>query len=593
MHTPTEQVTRWLAGFDTALQRCDAQGAAALFDSDPYWRDLVSFTWNIKTMEGREAICQMLEARAAEVAPTTWQLEGAPAQVDGMVEASLTFETAVGRGIGHVRLRDGRARTLFTALQELKGFEEQQGHTRPLGVQLGAIKGRVTWKQRREREAAELGYSQQPYVVIVGGGQGGLGLGARLRRIGVPTLIVERNARPGDSWRNRYDSLTLHDTVWFDHMPYLPFPAHWPVYTPKDQMGDWLEAYAKLMELNFWGSTECKSASYDEAAEEWSVTVDRDGETVVLRPKHLVLATGMSGVPKVPAIPGVDSFEGDFMHSSEFRSGAAYRGKRCVVLGANNSAHDICQDLWEHDAAEITMVQRSGTTVVPGGRGGTGNYSEAAVERGISTEQADLIAASMPYALATQGAIEATKRLREAQADYYTRLEEAGFLLDWGEDGTGIGMKYQRRGSGYYIDVGASQLVIDGEIALRTRVNIERLQPRSVVLTDGSELPADLVVCATGYGSMNGWAARLISQEVADRVGKVWGLGSGTAYDPGPWEGELRNMWKPTRQPGLWFHGGNLAQSRNYSKYLALQLKARFEGIPTPVYGIPEVHHLS
>jgi putative flavoprotein involved in K+ transport len=593
MSTQADQVTKWLADFGTALERRDAMRAAALFAEDSYWRDLVAFTWNIKTLEGREAICSMLEARAADTGACNWQLEGEPTEANGAVEAWITFETSVGRGTGHLRLREGQAWTLLTTLQELKGFEEQQGYTRELGVELGAVKDRVTWKQRREREAAELGYSRQPYVLIVGGGQGGLGLGARLRRIGVPALIVERNARAGDSWRNRYDSLTLHDTVWFDHMPYMPFPAHWPVYTPKDKMGDWLEAYATLMELNFWGSTECKSASYDESAEEWTVTVDRAGKTVVLRPKHLVLATGMSGMPNMPAIPGIEEFEGDFVHSSQFRSGEAYRGKQCVILGANNSAHDIGQDLWEHDAAEITMVQRSGTTVIPGGRGGAGNYSEAAVQRGITTEKADLMAASMPYALAAGGAVEATKRLREAEAEYYARLEASGFMLDWGEDGTGIGMKYQRRGSGYYIDVGGSELVIQGEIKLRTRVNIERVKPRSVVLTDGSELPADLIVCATGYGSMNGWAAKLISQEVADRVGKVWGLGSDTAYDPGPWEGELRNMWKPTQQPGLWFHGGNLAQSRSYSRYLALQLKARYEGIPTPVYGIPQVHHLS
>ena len=112
-----------------------------------------------------------------------------------------------------------------------------------------------------------------------------------------------------------------------------------------------------------------------------------------------------------------------------------------------------------------------------------------------------------------------------------------------------------------------------------------------MVFSDGSELPADLIVYATGYGSMNGWAAELISQEVADRVGKVWGLGSNTTKDPGPWEGEPRNMWKPTQQDALWFHGGNLAQSRQHSQFLALQLKARKEGIPTPVYGKAEVHH--
>ncbi len=164
-------------------------------------------------------------------------------------------------------------------------------------------------------------------------------------------------------------------------------------------------------------------------------------------------------------------------------------------------------------------------------------------------------------------------------------------MLDWGDDETGLAMKYLRRGSGYYIDVGASQLIIDGKIALKSGSEVARFTETAVVLADGSELPADLVVYATGYGSMNGWAADLISQEVADRVGRCWGLGSGTTKDPGPWEGEQRNMWKPTHQEGLWFHGGNLHQSRHYSLFLALQLKARQAGLPTPVWGMSAVHH--
>jgi putative flavoprotein involved in K+ transport len=154
-------------------------------------------------------------------------------------------------------------------------------------------------------------------------------------------------------------------------------------------------------------------------------------------------------------------------------------------------------------------------------------------------------------------------------------------------------MKYLRRGSGYYIDVGAAELVANGDVKLKSGVDVVEIKPHSVVLSDGTELPADLIVYATGYGSMNGWAAQLISQEVADTVGKCWGFGSDTTKDPGPWEGELRNMWKPTRQPALWFHGGNLHQSRHYSQYLALQIKARLEGIPTPVYGLAPVHHTS
>jgi putative flavoprotein involved in K+ transport len=594
--TPNDETTAWLTAFEGALAGCDWEAASALFLEDSYWRDLTAFTWNIKTMEGRDAICAMLAARGKETSATTWRLDGdAKTDASGVTEAWLTFETAAGRGQGILRLRDGKAWVLFTALRELKGFEEARDVRRPFGVEYGAVKDRVTWLAARQREQAELGYTTQPYVLIVGGGQGGIGLGARLKQLNVPAIIIERNARAGDSWRNRYDSLTLHDTVWFDHLPYIPFPSHWPVYTAKDKMGDWLEAYTSLMELNYWTSTTCKHASYDEAAARWTVEVERDGVPLTLNPTHLVLATGMSGMPKLPSFPGIEEFEGDLYHSSRYRSGEAYRGKHAIVLGSNNSAHDICQDLWEYGAASITMVQRSSSTVVRRPRipGGVGPYSESAVAAGLTTDRADLLAASVPHRLAPIVAAEATRKLRADDADYYARLEAAGFLLDFGEDDTGVAMKYQRRGSGYYIDVGCTELIVSGEIMLRTRVTIDRLKPRSVLLSDGSELPADLVACATGYGSMNGWAAQLISQEVADRVGKVWGLGSDTAYDPGPWEGEQRNMWRPTQQPGLWFHGGNLAQSRHYSLYLALQLKARLEGIPTPVYELQPSYHLS
>ncbi|MEM7341250.1 MAG: NAD(P)/FAD-dependent oxidoreductase [Actinomycetota bacterium] len=597
--TPTETVTTWLDDFDRALTAGDVDAAAALFADESYWRDLVTFTWNLKTVEGPGEIRDMLQARLADTAPKGWLLDGDATEADGVVDGWITFETGVARGNGHIRLIDGKCFTLLTAMTELKGYEEPAGTRRAPGVQHGADQARSTWLEEREAEAAELGYATQPYCVIIGGGQGGIGLGARLRQLGVPTIIIEKNDRAGDSWRKRYKSLCLHDPVWYDHMPYIKFPENWPVFAPKDKIGDWLEMYTKVMELNYWDSTECVDASYDDAAGTWTVNVVRHGpdgdEAVTLRPTQLVLATGMSGRPNVPEIPGADAFAGDIHHSSAHRDSVEYAGKNCVVLGSNNSAHDICAALWEAGAAEVTMVQRSSThiarseTLMELALGDL--YSERAVESGVTTEMADMIFASIPYRILHQFQIPVYEEMARQDADFYAALEAAGFLLDWGDDGSGLFMKYLRRGSGYYIDVGASQLLIDGKVKLRSGVNIERIQPNSVVLTDGSELPADLVVLATGYGSMNGWAAQLISQEVADKVGKCWGLGSDTTKDPGPWEGEQRNMWKPTQQDALWFHGGNLHQSRHYSLYLALQLKARLEGIPTPVYGMGEVHH--
>ncbi len=472
---------------------------------------------------------------------------------------------------------------------------------RPRGVEHGAFRGRQSWLERKQATEASLGYDAQPYCVIVGGGQGGIALGARLRQLDVPTIIVEKNPRPGDSWRRRYKSLCLHDPVWYDHLPYVKFPENWPVFSPKDKIADWLEAYTQVMELNYWGSSEVTKAQYDDDAGEWRVDVVRrhdDGseEQVVLRPQQLVMATGMSGVPNVPEIPGADTFQGEIHHSSAHTDSAAYAGRKCIVLGSNNSAHDICAALWEN-GADVTMIQRSSTHIA---RSDTlmelalGDlYSERALGNGVTTELADLIFASIPYRLLPTFQVPVYEEMARIDADFYQRLEKAGFMLDWGDDGSGLFMKYLRRGSGYYIDVGASELVANGDVKLRSGVSIAEIRDRSVVLTDGTVLEADLIVLATGYGSMNGWAAQLISQDVADKVGKVWGLGSGTAKDPGPWEGEERNMWKPTRQEGLWFHGGNLHQSRHYSQFLSLQLKARMEGIPTPVYALAEVHHVS
>ncbi len=594
-HTATDQVTEVLDRLGAALSDGDIKAAAGLFATDCYWRDLVTFTWNIKTMEGRAAVADMLDATLLRVKPMGWRVaEGEVASDDGgVLTAWISFETAVARGYGLIRIRGGEIWTLLTSMVELKGHEEPAGFDRPMGVQHGASKTRRTWAESREDEAKSLGYTTQPYVLIVGGGQGGIALGARLRQLGVPTIILEKNERPGDSWRNRYKSLCLHDPVWYDHLPYLPFPPNWPVFAPKDKIGDWLEMYTKVMELNYWTRSTCKSAKYDVARGEWTVVVDRDGQEVTLRPKELVLATGMSGKANLPKFKGMERFKGDQHHSSRHPGPDAYRGKKAVVIGSNNSAHDICAALWEGDV-DVTMVQRSSTHIV---RSDTlmdlalgGLYSEAAVKAGMTTNKADMIFASLPYAILHEFQIPVYAQMKERDAAFYAGLEKAGFWLDWGDDNSGLFMKYLRRGSGYYIDVGASQLIIDGKIKL-AHGNVAEITEDAVMLEDGTRLPADVIVYATGYGSMNGWAADLIGQDVADKVGKCWGLGSATTKDPGPWEGEERNMWKPTQQKGLWFHGGNLHQSRHYSQFLSLQLKARMEGIDTPVYGLQEVHH--
>ena len=583
------QPARWLADFHDAIVARDKARLQALFADECCWRDFLAFTWNIVTLEGRERIWDMLLERLGEVQPGKWQIEQVDEPAD-TIGAWFSFETAVGRGKGHLRLKAGRCWTFFTTLRELNGHEEKRGPARIAGTTHGAMKGRRNWLDGRNDEKAELGISRQPYCLIVGGGQGGLALAARLKQLGVPTLIVDALQRPGDGWRRRYRSLCLHDPVWYDHMPYLPFPDHWPVYTPKDKMGDWLEAYASIMELDIWNATSCKRAEFDDASKRWTVEVEREGQTITLNPAQLVLATGMSGVPNRPVFEGQDRFRGIAHHSSEHRDGAPYAGKRCVVIGANNSAHDIAADLWEH-GADVTMIQRSPTLVVKAEaleRHGRPLYSEAAVAAGIDADRADLIAASMPYRILPQFA---KARVRPHQAGRRRLLRAA--------QGDRVHADVRRRRERHRLDVCAAR---------------RRLLHRCRRLGPDHRGPHRLKVRRAGQPSHGGCrghgrrhhparrphrlcdglraderlgGAAYLLRRVAEKIGLCWGLGSDTAKDPGPWEGELRNMWKPTKQEALWFQGGNLQQARHFSLYTALQIKARMEGIPLSVYGAP------
>jgi len=577
-----QPVSGWVARFEGALAAPASANWSELFGEECYWRDFLAFTWNIITLEGRDAIAAMVSEQAGPIGAKGFAPDDPALPMTDETQGWFTFETAAARCRGHVQLRDGRAHVLLTAMVELIGHEENAGPRRPDGISHRAQKGRRTWRDERDEIARTLGRSVQPHCLIVGGGHNGLMLAARLKRLGVPALVIDALEKPGDGWRSRYHSLYLHDPFFIDHFPYLPFPDHWPLYASKDKIADWLEIYARAMEIDFWGSTRCTAARYDEKAGEWAVTVTRGGGVLTLRPKQLVLATGLSGAGYIPAIAGAERFRGQQYHSSEYGSGAGLAGKRCIVIGSNNSAHDICVDLWEHDA-QVTMVQRSPTIVVRADTMREVSKNIYHAQPGADIDLADLMFAANPFRPRTVFEKGFTDYLRNIDAGFYQRLEKSGFDLWHGEDETGFFMAYYRRAAGYYIDVGGSELIASGEIKVQ-RGEIAEILAEGLRMADGTFLPAEVIVYATGYRPMNEWVGELISPEVERKVGRCWGLGSGTQGDPGPWEGELRNMWKPTAQEGLWFQCGNIMQARLHSLHLALQLKARMEGVPTPVY---------
>lgn len=566
----------WLDQFERTLGEAGALDGLFLVES--YWRDVLALSWSLQTITGRDAIADALTALAPEAAPVSFKIapnRAPPRWVTragiNNIEAIFDFETALGRGSGILRLvpdaADGdrlKAWTLLTALDELKGFEEQLGTSRPRGQAYSRDFRGPNWLDLRNASA---GYADRdPVVLVVGGGQAGLAIAARLKQLQVDTLIVDREARIGDNWRKRYHALTLHNQVQVNHLPYMPFPPSWPVYIPKDKLANWFETYVDAMELNFWTGTEFEGGAYDDEGH-WTVTLRRaDGSKRIMHPCHVVMATGVSGIANVPDIPTLDNFKGTLLHSSRYEDGENWTGKRAIVIGTGNSGHDIAQDLYS-SGADVTLVQRSPTLVTniePSAQLAYATYNEGTLDDN------DLIATSMPTPLAKKTHMMLTKQSKALDKELLDGLSRVGFKLDYGEAGTGWQFKYLTRGGGYYFNVGCSNLIVEGAIKLRQFSDVEGFVTDGARMKDGTTLPSDLIVLSTGYKPQEYLVRKLFGDGIADRVGPVWGFGDGL---------ELRNMYARTKQPGLWFIAGSLAQCRINSKYLALQIKAIEEGI--------------
>jgi cation diffusion facilitator CzcD-associated flavoprotein CzcO len=573
-----------------AISGKDSKALSSLFLHDKsYWRDHLGLSWDLRTQKGSDKIAAFvqksknpptkieIDASAANRAPAFGPIDGGIGKVNG-ISSFITFETDLGRGRGLIALaeEDGQWKffTVFTALLELKGHEESVGRNRTKGVSHGGDPMRKNWRETREAETNLEG--MEPKVLILGAGQGGLTSAARLKMLNVSSLIIDMNERVGDNWRKRYHQLVLHDPVWYDHMPYVPFPPNWPIFTPKDKLGDFFESYVKHMELNVWTSTTLQSSSWDDDKKQWTVTLSRrkpddSTETRTIHPSHIIQATGHSGKKNFPEIPGMENFQGDRLcHSSEFPGAKPNsQGKKAVVVGCCNSGHDIAQDFYEN-GYDVTIVQRSTTCVVSSSSvtdiGLKGLYDED----GPSTEDADLTVWSMPTSLFKTQQIAVTKLQNQNDSALLDGLKAAGFGLDMGDMDSGLMMKYFQRGGGYYIDVGASQLIIDRKIAIKQGQELSRIHPHGIEFADGSTLDADEIVFATGYQNMRTQARTIFGDEVAGRIGDVWGMDG---------EGEFRGMWQRSGHPGFWCMGGNLALCRYYSRVLALGIKGVVEGL--------------
>jgi cation diffusion facilitator CzcD-associated flavoprotein CzcO len=578
----------WLSEFGAALTARDYDRVAGMMHADCYWRDLLTFSWKFTTRHGIDQVRGWLGEIYDPVGADNFRLEGEPT-IGAIGEHSRTlefffrFETAIAHGRGYVRLigdvssaktvsKTARVFTILTAMDELKGYPEPIGRNRSREDQRAASASLETWLDRRQ--AAGEFRDRDPDVIVIGAGQSGLMAAARFGQLGISTLVVDRSERIGDVWRKRYRSLRLHNEICMNHFVYMPFPDNWPVYIPKDKLADWLEFYAESMELNVWLRTLFLGGEYDQATRRWSVRLSlADGTIRTMRPRHVLLATGVSGIPNIPKLEGIEDFEGPVLHSSDHTDDLDTMGKRVLVVGVGTSAHDIAHDLYLRGAA-VTMLQRSPIIVVSLEPSSLRAYELYRKNDGIRPiADTDFMIAAVPYDLLRRLHGPLSREMAEADKDLLDGLRRVGFLLDNGEDDTGYFIKLLRYQAGYYINVGASELIIEGKIKLKAGVQIERLTKRAVIFYDGTKLETDVLVLATGYEPLQEGVRAMFGDAVAERVGPIWGIGG---------DGELRNMYARTAQDGLFVAGGGFPAARAYSKYTAMLIKADLEGLLPP-----------
>lgn len=572
----------WLDKFGGALERQDMTGMLEVLTPDCHWKDLLSFTWSYPVFIGHEGIREGLEKQLPLVEAKNVRIAEGRAEPRfhkrggrQVLEAYFNFETKQGRGAGFVRFAvDGddpynsKVWSILTSLQELKGFEEAINERRPIGDEFSQYKITENWKE--VREAKKNFADRDPEVLIVGGGHCGLILGARLGLMGVDALIVEKEANVGDTWRKRYHSLTLHNETVANHFPFIPFPPSFPIWLSKDQLADWLESYATSMECNVWTSTKVVGATFDEAAKKWTVTLEKPGGTLrEIHCKHVVFSTGVSGsIPKIPHMDGIENFRGEVIHSAEFTTGAKYKGKKVLVVGTGNSGHDVAQDLVVNGTGQVDMLQRSPTCVVSLEPTATAVYR--IFHEGLSVEDIDLMAASVPYDVLVDTYQHMCKRAAKNDADLLAGLNAAGMETWYGADNTGFHMMYLRGEGGYYINVGCSEMIIDGRVKMVHTKDSQHFVENGLLMKDGLVKEYDAIIMCTGFKNMQENVRAIMGDDVADNVGSIWGFDD---------QFMMKNMYRHTAQENFWIMGGALIDARVFSRYLAILLTAELRDI--------------
>ncbi|KAL4809776.1 hypothetical protein BDV18DRAFT_156161 [Aspergillus unguis] len=599
--------------FAPAVESQDLDSIKDLIAEDGHWKDIMLLTWDVRTLRGHENILPMLRESLPRTAIKNIRINP---EVKPVVESlgedlsfvlfHIEFEFAHGTGVAVLRLSPLNAKpasdladpavwkifTIGTSLETVEGWDPE------FGDKIRYEKGKVVDPQGKARSYRELREAEvngednfDPAVIIVGAGHCGLTMAARLKVLGIPHLVVEKEDRVGYSWANRYKSLSLHGPTFTNHLPCVPFLNWFPIFLPAEQLAEFLKHYAGIMDLNIWtnATIDGPGAVYDEEKGNWTVSVQRgDGTRRVFHPRHIMLATGISGtLPNVPKYPGMAEFEsngGRIVHSSRHRTGPDWKGKKCIVVGAATSAHDIAYELHEN-GCDVTMIQRSGTHVMSVEKGIRHFYKNRELTNRRGGPPIDLADQwnflRHPFTVEYELLARVQQKGREIDQDLLNSLKEVGYRLHDGYHGGGayslVFFDYGR----YYWDTGCCKLICDGKVQL-THSEIDHFTDNGVVYKDGTTQEADVVVFATGYLDSKSSIQAIMGDEMAKKCNERWEKGNGFFIGP---EGDSVILYRPLAQRGLYSMFHQFSFNRFYSHRLALRIKAEELGIDVTPYG--------
>ncbi|KHN99847.1 Pyridine nucleotide-disulfide oxidoreductase, FAD/NAD(P)-binding domain protein [Metarhizium album ARSEF 1941] len=575
-----EVVSRWIAALSRAIDKNDVAVFEGLFVQESWWRDLVALTWNITSKNGPSAISAYVLGsvsgfggitviKTPSLAPSLQQLGSAT-----FIQAAFAFTTKFGSGRGMVRLanvgpNEWKAWTASTELEHLKEAQEanEDGSRRVNCLENG----------QKEPMLDEL------QVLVVGGGQCGVFLAAHLEHMGLSYLLVDKNPRVGDSWRNRYETLKIHTPSSMNSFPFLRFPTSWPRYMTKHQYGEWMECYSRIMNLKIRTNTTVRRVVREDGTRCHRIELETNGTLYTIKAKHVVLSTGLhSDQPVRLDIPGQEAFRGQIYHTCQHKSASEVSNlanKSVTIVGVGPSAHDIAHDFVTSGAGSVSMIQRSPNVFV------TPDSLEKFIlrlwtTRNVSTEDADLIDTSMPNVLALTLAAGMTPLCAQFDRDLIKGLEEAGMAIRKGEDGISLLDHLLLKSGHLYIDHGAAQMVVDGRIKVhRSSKGLESFYDRGIELADGRKLESDVIVLATGWERNGNVVERLLGKDLANQVNsREWGH-----LDE---ESERKGWWRPSGVSGIWCMSGAISSARQFSKVLALQIDAVERGYNDQYYAV-------